>query len=267
MDVAKRNACISFGQMRPAALTALLWATATALGTSVPARAAEEPRAGQGGAAVIDRVVAVVQLRQGVAERRSGAPSSPPDVITLSGLKFEAKVALIQRGAVRAASEDLDEVALRAALENAISERLLAGEAEMLQAYLVEPQEVDTALRAFRERFESSAQFQSFLSAHEADLQALGRVLERNLRAVKVLDGKVRLRAQVTESEVRAFWEQNRSRLRGDYEELRSLLRERLIRERYQQLVESELAALRRTHEVRKVAPFARRGAKAGAAG
>ncbi len=245
--------------MRRAAPIALVWATATALLLPARGQAAEEAPAGREvQRRVIDRVVAIVQLRQGVAERRSGEPASPPDVITLSGLQFEAKVALIHRGAVRAAFEALDDVALKSALENAISERLLAGEAEMLQAYLVEPAEVDTALRAFRERFDSSAQFQAFLGAHEADLQSLGRVLERNLRAVKVLDGKVRLRAQVTESEVRAFWESNRSRMRGDYDDLRPLLKERLIRERYQQLVEGELSSLRRTHEVRKVAPFAR---------
>jgi hypothetical protein len=241
---------------RPGSTSALVFSCFCVLSAQAQATDAE-PRGD-----VIDRVVAVVQLRQGVAERRTGAPRSPPDVISLSGLQFEARVALIQRGAVRAASEPLDAAALRSALENGISERLLAGEAEMLGAFRVDPAEVETAVRGFRERFESEAKLRAFLQAHEADLQALGRVLERHLRAIKVLDGKVRLRSQVTESEIRAFYDENRGTLRGGYDELRPLLRERLVRERYQQLVEAELAELRRLHEVRKVAPFARAGAQ-----
>lgn len=240
-------------------LTALLLLTATGLLRARTAHAesaqvtAERPE-------VIDRVVAVVQLRQGVAERRAGTPRAPPDVISLSGLEFEARVALVQRGARRAATEDLDESTLRAALEHAINERLLAGEAEMLQSFGVEPSEVDAALKAFRDRFITERELRGFLARHEADVPALARVLERSLRAAKVLDGKVRLRAQVSEAEVRAFYEKQRTRLEGDYETLRPLLRERLMRDRYAELVKGELESLRRTHEVRKVAPFARAG-------
>lgn len=226
-----------------------------ALALSRPsAHAAEAEREAE----VIDRVVAVVQLRQGVAERRTGAPRAPPDVISLSGLEFEARVALVQRGAVEAATAELDERALRAALEHAVNERLLAGEAEMLQSFRVDPAEVDAALKAFRDRFTAESDLREFLARHEADVPALARVLERSLRAAKVLDGKVRLRAQVTEADVREFYEKNRARLSGDYEALRPLLRERLMRDRNAELVKAELAELRRTHEVRKVAPFAR---------
>jgi hypothetical protein len=234
--------------------------TFAVVGVCGGAAASEQLPEGQ----IVDRVVAVVRLRSGAATGRSapepGAAPLPADVITLSGLDFEARVALVQRGALRAATEPLDEEALRDALEYAISERLLAGEADALDAWRVEAAEVETAVRAFRGRFRSSSEFSAFLARHEADEQALARVLERTLRASKVLDSKVRLRAQVTEAEVRRYYDAHRAELGKSYEELRAALREKLVRDRYQQLAQAELEQLRRTHDVRRIAPFAQRG-------
>jgi hypothetical protein len=216
---------------------------------------------------IVDRVVALVRLRSGVGGRPTSEPGAAPlpaDVITLSGLEFEARVALVQRGAIRAATEPLDEEALRGALEYAISERLLAGEADALDAWRVEAADVEAAVRAFRERFANRSDFAAFLARHEADEQALARVLERSLRASKVLDSKVRLRAQVPEAEVRRYYEAHRSELGKSYDEVRGALRDKLVRERYQQLAEAELEQLRRTHDVRRIAPFARRSGRAG---
>jgi hypothetical protein len=196
----------------------------------------------------VDRVVAVVRLRSGVSGRsvpEPGAAPLPADVITLSGLDFEARVALVQRGAIRAATERLDEDALKGALDYAISERLLAGEADALDAWRVEASEVESAVRAFRGRFASRSDFSAFLARHEVDEQALARVLERSLRASKVLDSKVRLRAQVSEAEVRRYYDAHRAELGKSYEELRGALREKLVRDRYQQLAETELEQLR----------------------
>lgn len=206
---------------------------------------------------VVDRVVAVVQVRSGVGRETPNRQTLPPDVITLSGLEFEARVALVQRGARRAATDPLDEETLRGALENGISERLLAGEAEALQAWRIEPAEVETAVRAFREQFEDEAAFTAFLRRHEVDLQALARLMERSLRATRVLDSKVRLRAQVTESEVRRYFDAHRSQIPGEWLEVRKALREKLVRERYGELVRAELEQLRRAHDVRRVAPLA----------
>jgi hypothetical protein len=198
-----------------------------------PALGAEE-------GAVIDRVVAVID----------GTP------ITLSELEFEARVALVGRGATRASTEPLDDQTLASALEYAISERLQADEANKLQAWRVEPAEVETALRAFGERFASPSELEAFLARHEADLQQLGAVLERGLRAARMMESKVRLRAQVTEAEIRSFFDAHQAKLSGTYDELRAALKEKLVRERYQKLVQAELEQLRRTHDVRRVARF-----------
>jgi hypothetical protein len=214
-----------------------------------------------GSGTVVDRVVAVVRLRSGVAGRLAAEPSAAPlpaEVITLTGLEFEARVALVQRGAIRAATEPLDEEALRGALEYSISERLLAGEAEALDAWRVEAAELESAMRAFGNRFSARWEYTAFLARHEADEQALARVLERSLRAAKVLDSKVRLRAQVPEVEVRRYYEAHQTELGRSYDEVRTSLREKLVRDRYQELAKAELDQLRRTHDVRRVAPFTR---------
>src|SRR5262245_46963115 len=96
-----------------------------------PALGAGEPSGGaEPEGVVIDRMVAVID----------GVP------VTWSELDFEARVALVQRGAVRAATEPLDDKTLASALEYAISERLQSEEANKLQAWQVEPAEVETAL-------------------------------------------------------------------------------------------------------------------------
>jgi hypothetical protein len=80
-------------------------------------------------------------------------------------------------------------------------------------------------------------------------------VLRRSLRAERALDGRVRLRAQVSEVEVRRYYDLHQPELVGTFEELRPSLRERLRRERYAVLVTEELARLRKAADVRLVAP------------
>ncbi|QRK05800.1 hypothetical protein JQX13_37515 [Archangium violaceum] len=212
---------------------------------SVPLSAAsqalpEAPRASQG--RIIDRVVAVIGNQ----------------VLTLSELEFETRVALVQRGGVRAAEASLDEQTLRGALELAINQRLLVAGADRLQAFPAERSEVDARLKIFRERFEDEPSLLAFLARHDADLEQLTAVLERGVRAERILDSRIRLRAQVSESETRRYWEEHKGTLGGPYESVRDALRERLMRERYGQLAKEEFALVRAGAKVRRVAPFAR---------
>ncbi len=209
--------------------------------TSGPASepAAEAPA---GESRVIDRVVAVIGTQ----------------VLTLSELEFEARVSLVQRGGVRAAEVSLDEQTLRGALELAINQRLLVTGADRLQAFQAERSEVEARLKAFRERFDSEPALLAFLARHDADLEQLTVVLERGVRAERILDSRIRLRAQVSEAEVRRYWEQHKAKLGGPYESLRDTLREKLVQERYRQLAKEEFAQVRASARVRRVAPFAR---------
>jgi hypothetical protein len=203
-------------------------------------QAGERPGAAEG--RVIDRVVAVV----------SG------QVLTLSELSFEARVELVRRGGIRAVDGPLDERTLRGALELAINQRLLVAGADRLQAFAAERSEVEARLKEFRGRFVDEQALLAFLTHQDADLEQLTAVLERGVRAERILDSRIRLRAQVSEAQARRYWEEHQDTLGGSYEGIREALKERLMRERYGQLAQEEFARVRADARVRGVAPFAR---------
>jgi len=194
------------------------------------------------GGQVIDRVVAVIAGQ----------------VLTLSELSFEARVALVQRGGVRAAEASLDEETLRGALDLAINQRLLVAGADRLQAFAAERSAVEARVKGFRERFEDEPALLAFLTRYDADLEQLTAVLERGVRAERILDSRIRLRAQVSEAEARRYWEEHKATMGGPYEGVREALKERLMRERYGQLAKEEFARVRADARVRGVAPFSR---------
>jgi hypothetical protein len=197
---------------------------------------------------VIDRTVALVDGR----------------VITLSELEFEARVGLIERGGMAGAFAPLDDETLRAALQLSIAERLENREADKLQAFPVEDAEVEAALRQFRSHFANDAEFLRFLDRHEADLQQLSALLGRQLRAEKVLDSRVRLRARASDAEVRRYYEAHQDAYGPAFEKVRDQIQEKLFREHYQELVKAELGQLRKGADVRLIAPFARTALPAG---
>ncbi|XXF80927.1 hypothetical protein P2318_14540 [Myxococcaceae bacterium GXIMD 01537] len=202
-----------------------------------PARASEQAEG-----RVIDRVVAIIEGQ----------------VLTQSELEFEGRVALIQRGGYQAAEAALDEETLKGALELVITQRLQVLGAERLQAFPVERADVEARVAAFRASFPFEGAFRAFLARHDADLEQLTGVLERSLRAERILDGRIRLRAQVGEAEVRRYYEQHTADFPGGYEAARAAVRKKLERERYSALAAAELAQVRATAQVRRVAPFAR---------
>ena len=201
-----------------------------ALTAAAPARAEE----------VLDQVVAVVEGR----------------VLTLSELTFEARVALIQQGGARAATAPLDRALLQASLAYAIGQRLQATEADKLQAFALEEGEVATAVQRFTDSIGGPRELEVFLQRNEADLAALTAVLSRKLRAEKILDSKVRLKAQVTDAEVRRYFDAHAGELAGSWESLKAPLREKLVREKYQRLATAELAQLRKGADVRVLPSF-----------
>lgn len=187
-------------------------------------------------ARVLDRVVALVDGR----------------VLSWSQLDFEARVMLIDRGGVQAATAPLDASALQGALDLAIAQRAATAEADKLNAYAVDPAEIDRRLRGFEARFASPAAFEAFLRAHDTDRAALAEVLARALRTEKLIEGRVRLRSQVPEGEVKKAWEADRGG--QSWEEARGPLRERMQRERAFVLAREALGQLRSSIPVRIIA-------------
>jgi hypothetical protein len=185
---------------------------------------------------VLDRVVALVDGR----------------VLSWTQLDFEARVMLIDRGGVEAATAPLDAATLQNALDLAIAQRAATTEADKLNAYPVEPAEIDQRLGTFESRFPSAAAFEAFLKAHDADRAALAEVLARALRTEKFVEGRVRLRSQVPESDVRKAWEADKGG--RTWEEARGPLRDRMQRERAFVLAREALAQLRSSIPVRVIA-------------
>ena len=190
---------------------------------------------------VYDRVVAVVNRQ----------------VITLSELQFEALVALLQAGGPAALSTPLDGPLLRSTLEYVIGQRLQVAEAEKLQSFAVEPQEIDAALFSLEKRAGGAPALAALLSRTDMDREALTAVVARRIRAERALDGKLRLKAQVSDAEVRRAWETRPDDRAQPLEAVRTELRERLVRERYRELAAAELQRLRRAADVRVVEPGA----------
>lgn len=201
---------------------------------------AEPPPATEG--RVVDRVVAIIEGQ----------------VLTLSELRFEARVALVQRAGVQALEAPLDEETLRSALELIINQRVQVLNADRLQAFPAEPSEVRARLAAFEARIGGEAALRRFLAAHDVSGEELEGVLARGLRAERILDSRIRLRAQVGETEVRRYYEQHADEYLAGYESARAAIREKLVRERYGALAAEELAQVRASAQVRRVAPFTR---------
>jgi len=223
--------------------------------------AAQAPTPPPGRGQLIDQVVAVVR-----PPRASGLALGPAEtVITLNDLKFEAAVVFIQRGRPEAAFSTLDEEALTSALEYAISQRLHAQEAEKLQVFTVQPAELDAALQELQGQLGSVQALDRFLVRQDRTRAELRRVLERSLRAARTLDSRIRLRAQVSEAEVRRYYERTVQQTQGElsgvkpgtYEEVRASLREKLFRERYTALARAETAQLREQADVRLLVSLA----------
>lgn len=175
------------------------------------------------------------------------------EVLTLAELEFETRVLFIYAGGVEAATAPLELADLRSALDSVIGQRLATAEAEKLEAYPLEEGAIEAAMRTFRGRFRTDRDFDAFTERTETDATMIAAVLSRFLRTQRVFDGKFRLRAQPSEAELK--------RARAERSELRELplpqLKQKLVSERYSQLVAEELKALRKAAQVRLLGPFA----------
>jgi hypothetical protein len=211
---------------------------AQAQGTGVPASLAQAPEG-----RVIDEVVAVIEGQ----------------VLTRSELEFETRVEFIQRGAVQAAFEPLDEETLRAGLEQAINVRLQVLSADRLEALPAELEEVEARLARFRDRFEREQAFRGFLARWGADVKLLTEVLGRQVRAGRILDSRIRPRLEVvSDTDAQRYYQQHASEFPEGFPAVKLLIQNKLKKEQYDRLAVEDVNQLRASAQVRRVAPFAR---------
>ena len=151
----------------------------------------------------VERVVAVIR-----------SPASPePRVITLTRVEEEARIALVSRGAVLAATRALDGPALKAGLEWLVDQTLLMDEATRLQVFEIDSPDALAELARFKARFSRAADYEAFLDRCDLSEEDLEAVLLRMLRVKRYVESRVSHAAQVPEAEVSAWLDQHAAEL------------------------------------------------------
>ncbi|MGZ6124397.1 MAG: hypothetical protein ACXWLR_05530 [Myxococcales bacterium] len=195
---------------------------------SLPALAAAERQ-------LLDEVVAVVEAHS----------------ITLSEVAAETRVRLADSQGPAAANVPLDRRILAASLRKTIEERIVLSEMQRLKLFDVEPAEVEALLARLRARFPSSADYEAFTRSVELTDEEIGAILARELRVARYLDNRLKLAAQLRDSE---FADAVRGKKLSAAE--RDQLREQLAAEKYQRMLQELLADLRKRATVRVLDPL-----------
>jgi len=177
-------------------------------------------------------------------------------LITRSDLVFEARVHALGLEGTAALSRSLGERELLGTLERSLAERLHAREAERLGVVPPTPQELEERLQQLEARAGGTGIVEAFLRVHGADRGQLTALLERGELAARARESRVRVRAQVTEAEVRRAWEASGSQV--PFGEEREGIAARLQAERAREVEGRELERLLRNAKVRRIAPWAR---------
>jgi len=126
----------------------------------------------------VDRVVAVVDKQ----------------VITLSELLVETRVALVYKAGETAAAADLDDDLLKTFTDYVVNQTLVSLQARRLGATEVSQAEIDSELLRFSLQFRSNDSYRAFLRRFDITEEALRRLAQRNLRNDKYMQERLRLR-------------------------------------------------------------------------
>ena len=184
---------------------------------------------------LVDEVVAVVEAHS----------------ITLSELAAETRVRLAASQGPAAAAALPDRALLAASLRKTIEERVVLSEIERLKLFDLERSDVDALMARLRGRFASEADYEAFTRSVELTDEEIAAILARELRVARYLDNRLKLAAQLRESEL-----EEAARGQKLSSAQRELLKARLSQEKYQRLLSELLADLRRRVSVRVLDPL-----------
>jgi hypothetical protein len=182
---------------------------------------------------LVDEVVAVVDAHS----------------ITLSELKAETRIHMVEQHGAQIAAAALDRPLLAASLRRLVDERVVLSEVERLKLFDLDRAEVESAQTRFRARFPTVDSYDAFAARVELRPDEIGAVLAREIRVARYLENRLKLAAQPRESEVD---EAAHTEPQAD----RSRLREKLAREKYDRLLGEMLGDLRRKANVRVLDPL-----------
>ena len=184
---------------------------------------------------LVDEVVAVVDAHS----------------ITLSELAAETRIRLVAAQGPAAAVAPLDRPLLAASLRKTVEERVVLSEVERLKLFDLERSEADALTARLRARFPSAAEYEAFTRSIELTEEEITAVLARELRVARYLDNRLKLAAQLRESELQ---EAVRGRKLSTAD--RDGLRDRLEHDKYERLLQELLASLRERATVRILDPL-----------
>ncbi|HEX4381609.1 MAG TPA: hypothetical protein VH083_01625 [Myxococcales bacterium] len=184
---------------------------------------------------LVDEVVAVVDAHS----------------ITLSELQAETRIRLVEAQGAAVAFLPLDRKLLAASLRKTIEERVVIAEVERLKLFDLDRAEVEALVARVRVKFAKETDWEAFTRFIELTDDEIGNIVARELRVARYLDNRLKLAAQVRDSELAAL-EGNRKLNTGEKE----LLREKLAQEKYQRLLQDLLADLRKRATVRVLDPL-----------
>lgn len=135
---------------------------------------------------LVDEVVAVVEAQS----------------ITLTELEAETRIHLAAEQSPSLAMIRLDKPILAASLRRLIKERVVLAEVERLKLFDLEGGEREALLKSLRQRFPSLQAWEEFLRKLEMTEEEVGAVLARGLRVSRYLDNRLKLSAQLRDSEL-----------------------------------------------------------------
>ncbi len=184
---------------------------------------------------LVDEVVAVVDAHS----------------ITLSELAAETRVRLVAEQGPAAAGAVLDRQLLSASLRRTVEERIVLSEVERLKLFDLDRSEIEGLMARLRAIFPTLADYEAFARSIELTDDEIGAMLARELRVARYLDNRLKLAAQLRESELdEAAHGQKLTPVQ------REQLRSRLAQDKYQRLLQELLAELRQRATVRVLDPL-----------
>lgn len=176
--------------------------------------------------------------------------------VLLSELEFEARLARARAQGPQTLEAPVPPAELRAALERAVERLLVFQEAERLQVFELAPGELEAAVGALRALL-GATQLDAFMARWGLDDRSLSDVLQRELRAVRYLESRFRLASRPRELDVQAYLLSHRAEYMGrPSDEAAAEVRMLLAKERFERLVASFIADVRRRTRIQLLRDF-----------
>jgi hypothetical protein len=199
---------------------------------------------------IVERIVAVVRNPVG----------STPRPIFQTQLVGEARVALIGKGAMGAATAPLDAAALRASLSWLVDQLLVENEAVRLKVGEPTKEKQLAELQRFRERFGGQAAYQAFLASADLTEDDVRAALTRDLRVQSYLESRLGRSSHVRDDEVTAALKAEGTT--SPSPEARAAAVSRLKAEKAESQMRQFLAELRSRADIRVLVPELREDAR-----